>query len=70
MTLFEMKEKMATLQAAIAADAAWIAEKAADASISIEDINAKKSHRDELQNRYDMLKSEHDAMEARQRARP
>ena len=68
MTLFEMKEKMATLQAAIAADAAWIAEKAADASISIEDINAKKSHRDELQNRYDMLKSEHDAMEARQRA--
>lgn len=68
MTLFEMKEKMATLQAAIAADAAWIAEKAADASVAMEDITAKKAHRDELQSRYDMLKSEHDAMEARQRA--
>ncbi len=67
MTLFEMKEKMATLQSAIAADAAWIAEKAADASVAMEDITTKKAHRDELQSRYDMLKAEHDAMEEAQR---
>ena len=67
MTLFEIKEKMATLQAAIAADAAWIAEKAADPSTPMDEINAKKSHRDELQSRFDMLKSEHDSMEETQR---
>ena len=67
MTLCEIKEKMGTLQAAIAADAAWIAEKAADPSTPMDEINAKKSHRDELQSRFDMLKSEHDSMEETQR---
>lgn len=67
MTLFEMKEKMATLQASIAADAAWIAEKAADPSIPMEEIQAKKLHRDELQGRFDMLKAEHDVMEVKQK---
>lgn len=67
MTLFELKEKMATLQAAIAADAAWIAEKAADPSTPMEEINTKKAHRDELQSRFDMLKAEHDSMEEVQR---
>lgn len=68
MTLFEIKEKMATLKAAILADANWIAEKAADPSVSKEDLDAKKAHRDELQGRYDMLKTEHDRMEAIQKA--
>ena len=67
MTLFEIKEKMATLQSAISADAAWIAEKAADPATPMEEITTKKAHRDELQSRFDMLKSEHDAMEAKQR---
>ena len=66
--LFELKEKMATLQAAVAEDAAWIAEKAADPSTSMEDINAKKAHRDELQSRFDMIKAEHDDLEAKQKA--
>ena len=66
-TLFECKEKMATLQAAIAADAAWIAEKAADPSTPMDEINAKKAHRDELQARYDMIKEEHDRIEEAQR---
>lgn len=68
MTLFELKEKMATLQAAINADAAWISEKAADPTVPMEEINAKKNHRDELVARFDMLKAEHDKMEAAQRA--
>lgn len=66
-TLFELKEKMATLSAQIAADAEWIAEKAADPTTAMDDINAKKSHRDELTTRYDLLKAQHDEMEEQQR---
>ena len=55
MTLFELKEKMAVLQQQINADAEWIAEKAADPAVGMEEINSKKSHRVELQTRYDML---------------
>lgn len=67
MTLFEIKEKLATLNAAIKADADWIAEKAADPTVAMDDINAKKTHRDELTVRRDLLKAEHDEMEERQR---
>lgn len=67
MTLFELKEKMATLQEAINADANWIAEKAADPNIVLEEITTKETHRNDLQKRYDLLKKEHDDMEERQR---
>ena len=67
-TLFELKEKMATLQAAIASDAEWIAEKAADPSVAMDEINTKKAHRDELVSRFDMLKAQHDEVEAKQKA--
>jgi len=66
-TLFELKEKMATMQSAIAADAEWISEKAADPSVPMEEINQKKAHRDELAERYALLKKEHDEMEQAQR---
>ena len=67
MTLFELKEKMATLSDAIEADAQWIREKSADASVPMDEIRAKTAHRDELQARYELLKAEHDKMEAAQR---
>ena len=67
-TLFELKEKMATLSAAISEDAAWIAEKAATPETPMDELNQKAAHRDELQKRFDMLKSEHDRIEAEQRA--
>lgn len=67
MTLFELKEKIATLDAAINSDAEWIAEKAADPATAMEDITAKKTHRDELVTRRDMLKKQHDEMEAKQK---
>lgn len=67
MTLFELKEKMATLKAAILADANWLAEKAADPNTEMKDIEEKQAHRDELQKRYDTVKAEHDRMEAEQR---
>lgn len=66
-TLFELKEKMATLKEAIVMDAEWVAEKAADPTTPMEEINTKTAHRDDLQKRYDLLKAEHDAMEAAQR---
>jgi HK97 family phage major capsid protein len=66
-TLFELKEKMAELSASIKADAEWIAEKAADPATPIDDINAKKAHRDELQTRLAEIKGVHDEMEAMQR---
>lgn len=67
MTLFELKEKLATMNAAIKADADWIAEKAADPTVKMEDINAKTTHRDELVARRDLLQKQHDEMEAAQR---
>ena len=68
MTLFEIKEKMATIKAAILADANWLAEKAADPSVEMKEIQEKQAHRDELQSRYDTLKVEHDRMDAEQKA--
>lgn len=67
MTLFELKEKIATLNAAIEADAAWIAEKAADPTVKMEEITTKKAHRDELVTRRDMLQEQHDDMEKAQK---
>jgi len=67
MTLFELKEKLATMNAAIKADADWIAEKAADPSVPMDDIKAKTAHRDELTERRDLLQKQHDEMDAKQK---
>ena len=58
---------MATLKAAILADANWLTEKAADPTVEMKEIEEKQAHRDELQKRFDTLKAEHDRMEAEQR---
>lgn len=67
MTLFELKEKIATLNAAIQADADWINEKAADPNTAMADVTAKKAHRDDLITRRDLLQAQHDEMEDAQR---
>lgn len=67
MTLYELKEKLATLNAQISADANWIAEKAADPTVPMEDIKAKTAHRDELTERRDLLQKQHDELEAQQK---
>ena len=66
-TLFQIKEDLNTLKAAILEDANWLAEKAADPSTEMKDIEEKQAHRDGLQKRYDTLKIEHDRMEAEQK---
>lgn len=67
MNLYDLKEKLATLNAAIAADASWIAEKAADPTIPMEEIKAKTAHRDELTERKNLLQVQHDELEKQQR---
>lgn len=66
-TLFELKEKMKTLNDAIQEDAQWISEKAADPNTSMDEINEKTKHRDDLTARLALIKKEHDEEEARQR---
>lgn len=67
MTLYEYKEKLATLNAQISADANWIAEKAADPTVPMEEIKAKTTHRDELTERRNLLQQQHDEMEKQQK---
>ena len=67
MNLYDLKEKLATLNAAIAADASWIAEKAADPTIPMDEIKAKTTHRDELTERRNLLQQQHDEMEKQQK---
>lgn len=67
MTLFEMKENLFSLQNERKGIADWIAEKAADPNVSMEEINAKKAKMDELTSRIDILQKAHDDEEAAQR---
>lgn len=67
MNLYDLKEKLATLNAAIAADASWIAEKAADPTIPMDEIKTKTAHRDELTERKNLLQVQHDELEKQQR---
>jgi HK97 family phage major capsid protein len=67
MTLYEYKEKLATLNAQISADANWIAEKAADPTIPMEEIKTKTAHRDELTERRNLLQGQHDELEKQQK---
>lgn len=69
MTIFEMREKMAHLQAAINADAQFLAEKASDPTVTMEDLNAKQAHMEDTQKRFDMIKAQCERAEAEARQR-
>lgn len=69
MTIFEMREKMAHLEAAINDDARFLSEKASDPSVSMEDLEAKQNHMADLQKRFDMIKAQCDRAEAEARQR-
>lgn len=66
-TLFELQEKLATLSAAIQADAEWLVAKAADPNVPMEDITAKEQHRAELESRKATLAKQAEMLEAQQR---
>ena len=68
MTLFELKEKIFSLENERKSIADYINEKAADPNASIEEIEAKQKKMDELSKRIDILQKAHDVEEKRQRA--
>lgn len=67
MTLFEMKEKIFSLENERKGIADFINEKAADPNTPIEDIEAKQKKMDELTKRIEILQKSHDVEEERQR---
>lgn len=67
-TLFELKESLATLDATIAADGEWLATKAADPATPEEEIDKKQAHQKDMIRRRDIIKAEHDRVEAAQKA--
>ena len=67
MTLFEMKEKIFALDSEIKTISDYIMEKSADPTTPIEDIREKKAKMEELRERRDTLKAQHDLEEENQR---
>ena len=67
--LFKLKENLATVGAELQAVSAELMEKAANPAIPIEDVTALETKQANLQKRFDLIKTEHDKMEAAQRAR-
>lgn len=67
-SLFEMKEREAELNEAVASDAAWLADKAHDPSVPMEEIEKKKAHRDELIKRRDLFREQIIELEKAQKA--
>lgn len=55
MTLFEMKEKLYTIQSERKSVADWLAEKATDPSVAMEDINEKQKRLEELNQRIGIM---------------
>ncbi len=67
MTLFEMKEKLFSLNNERKGIADWLAEKAADPNMSMEEIKAKQAKLEELTQRIGILQKAHDEEEEAQR---
>jgi HK97 family phage major capsid protein len=68
-TLFELKQNMATIGQQLQKVEAELAEKAVDPNASMEDIRALQKSRDDLKMRFDVIKEQHDALEAEQKAK-
>src|SRR5690554_5872606 len=67
-TLYQVKQNMATVGAELQKVSAELMEKAANPSVPIEEINDLQTTKANLQKRYDLIKDEHDRMEADQKA--
>ena len=67
-TLFEMKEKIATLAAERNAISEWLVAKLADPTAPMAEIKEKQAKHDEYEVRLNLLKAQHDEMESAQRA--
>ncbi|MEK4228962.1 phage major capsid protein [Solibacillus sp. FSL H8-0538] len=68
-TIYELKQAMATLGQQLAKTEEDLGAKAMDPSASIEDIKAAQSSKADLQARFDVIKQQHDQLEAEQTAK-
>ncbi|MBD1373720.1 phage major capsid protein [Hazenella sp. IB182357] len=68
MNLFELKMSLKTVGDQLTETERQIANKAADPNIDIKEVQYLKTQKTELQERYDILKSQHDQLEADQKA--
>ncbi|KMM55442.1 ATPase [Bacillus glycinifermentans] len=69
MELFDLKANLNTVGSQLASIDQEIVNKAADPKASMEDLQSLKQRKSELQARYDILKNQHDAKEAEQKAK-
>ncbi|MED3000678.1 phage major capsid protein [Bacillus velezensis] len=69
MELFDLKANLNTVGSQLTNIDQEIVNKAADPKASMDELKALKERKTELQARYDILKSQHDAKEAEQKAR-
>jgi HK97 family phage major capsid protein len=68
-TLYELKQNLATIGQQLQKVEAQLAEKAVDPNATMEEIQALQKSRDDLKMRFDVVKQQHDALEAEQKAK-
>lgn len=68
-TLYELKQAMATIGQQLAKTEEELASKAMDPSASLDDIKATQKSKEDLQARFDVIKQQHDQLEAEQAAK-
>jgi HK97 family phage major capsid protein len=68
-TLYELKQNLATIGQQLQKVENELAEKAIDPKATMEEIQALQRSRDDLKMRFDVVKEQHDAMEAEQKAK-
>lgn len=68
-TLYEMKQNLATIGQQLQKTETELAQKAIDPAASMEDIQALQKSKDDLKARFDVIKNQHDKLEAEQKAK-
>ncbi|MGE6718717.1 phage major capsid protein [Peribacillus frigoritolerans] len=67
-TLFELKQNMATLGQQLQKYEGELSQKAIDPSATLEDIKALQKSKEDIKARFDVIKEQHDVLEAEQKA--
>ncbi|WP_415639179.1 phage major capsid protein, partial [Paenibacillus larvae] len=68
-TLYELKQNLVTVGQQLKKVEEQLAEKAIDPNASMEDIQALQGSKSDLKMRFDVIKEQHDALEAEQKAK-
>lgn len=68
-TLFELKQNMATIGQQLQKTEGDLSQKAIDPTATMEDIQTLQKSKEDLQMRFDVIKEQHDGLEAEQKAK-